>query len=71
MSNTFSQVHVVPLAILAHLENGILGRTECRDKILLPTGKKCYAKFQNVVSGFCIAENEKNTSFWVVFQVYK
>jgi hypothetical protein len=71
MSNTFSQVHVVPRAILAHLENSILERTECMDQILLPPGKKCYANFQNVASGFWIAENEKNTSFWVVFQVHK
>jgi len=41
MSNTFSQVYVVPLAILPHLENGRLERTGCRDQILLPTGKKC------------------------------
>jgi hypothetical protein len=40
MSNIFSQVLVVPLAILAHLENGRLERTECRDQILFPTGKK-------------------------------
>jgi hypothetical protein len=70
MSNTFSQVYVVPLAILAHLENGRLERRGCRNQILLPTGKKCYVNFQNVASGFWIADNEKNTSFWVVFQVH-
>jgi len=54
MSNTFFQVYVVLLAILAHLENGRLERTECRGQILLPTGKKWYANFQNVASGFWI-----------------
>jgi hypothetical protein len=71
MNNTFSQVYVVPLAILAHLENGRLETTECRDQFLFPTGKKCYPNFQNVASDFWITDNEKNTSFWVVFQVHK
>jgi hypothetical protein len=71
VSNTFSQAYVVPLATLAHMENGRLERTERRDQILLPTGKKCYANFQNVASGLWIADNEKNTSLWVIFQVHK
>jgi hypothetical protein len=53
---------VVPFAMLAHLANGGLERTECRDQILLPTGKKCYANFQNIASDFWIAHKEKYTS---------
>lgn len=41
------------------------------DQILLSTGKKCYANFQNIDSGFCRAQKWNNTSFEVVFPVRK
>jgi len=52
MNNTFSQVYVVPLAILAHLKNGRLERTECRDEIYFQLGKNAMQTFKMLKVAF-------------------